>query len=340
VKSEMLRIETSGNALPFTIVLETDPRNEVSEVWARSRDGMTIVVFFCGVVLFVVFATVSFGLRPLRTLSSAIQSLTRGNYDTRIEENGPKELAALAQSFNHMAERLGALEHQTQRLHSQLLTIQEEERADLARDLHDDVGPFLFTVNVDAAVIADMARGSGQTEIDDRTRAIREAVGHMQRHVKSILGRLRPAGLSEIGLHKAISNLAAFWRQRDQDLTISVDVSDAVGTLEKTLEATAYRVIQESLNNAVRHGCARNINISVKIDDETGAVVVQISDDGVGLNGPQSTGFGLKGMRERVAAMGGQFQLSSGGTRGRGTTVTARFPGAQPVALQVGKMSA
>ena len=206
------------------ISLETDPHNEVSEVWIEFRDGMVIVVLFCVLSFAIIYWTAGRSLRPLEALSAGFRTIGAGDYATRVAEGGPPEVEHLARAFNLMAERLGALEERNERLHTQLLTIQEEERADLARDLHDDVGPFLFAVNIDVASIARLAEAHGDEEILERGRSIREAVSHMQKHVKAILGRLRPTGVAEIGLAQAVENLGVFWRRRHPQISIEFDV--------------------------------------------------------------------------------------------------------------------
>jgi two-component system sensor histidine kinase UhpB len=231
-----------------------------------------------------------------------------------------------------MAERLGALEERNERLHTQLLTIQEEERADLARDLHDDVGPFLFAVNIDVASIARLAEALGDEEILERGRSIREAVSHMQKHVKSILGRLRPTGVSEIGLAQAVENLGVFWRRRHPQISIEFDVGAPNVSFGDVVDATLYRLIQESLTNAIRHGRPRTIKVSIMTQAD-GDIVLQVSDDGVGLAAStERTGFGLAGMQERISALGGTLSVRNH-VDGKGTSVTARVPRQAPVAI-------
>ena len=106
-----------------------------------------------------------------------------------------------------------------------MLAIQEEERADLARDLHDEMGPFLFAMRVDAEAIESEARKAGQGAIaDPRAGAIGEAVSHIQSHVRDILKQLRPDGLAEIGLKTAIANLATFWQRHHDGIAIALEI--------------------------------------------------------------------------------------------------------------------
>jgi two-component system, NarL family, sensor histidine kinase UhpB len=313
------------------IALETDPHNEVSEVWTEFRDGMVIVLVFCVLSFAIIYWTAGRSLRPLETLSAGFRTIGRGDYGTRVAESGTPEVAHLARAFNLMAERLGALEERNERLHTQLLTIQEEERADLARDLHDEVGPFLFAVNIDVASIARLAAAHGDEEILERGRSIREAVSHMQKHVKSILGRLRPTGVTEIGFAQAVENLGVFWRRRHPEISIEFDVGAPNASFGDVADATLYRLIQESLTNAIRHGRPRAIKVSIQTQDQ-GDILLQVSDDGVGLTASaERTGFGLAGMKERISALGGTLTVRNHAD-GKGASVTAHLPRQAPVA--------
>lgn len=328
VTSETLAIPLPAEAVPYqTVTLETDPRNEVGEVWARARDDMLIMALFCFATILLGRWVVGHALAPLEKLSAGITVIGTGNYGARVEHSGPPEISALAASFNTMAEQLGTLESKNHRLTGQLLTIQEEERADLARDLHDDVGPFLFAVNVDAAAIARDASTKGLPDIAEQVRSIQESVIHMQRHVRAILSRLRPVGLQDVGLEQAVGNLAAFWQRRHADISICVHITADTARLSEAYNAAIYRLIQEGLSNAVRHGQSRTIDVTVA--DIAGDVVVEVRDDGQGLARPlpetTTNSFGLIGMQERVTALGGRLTLANR-TDGNGAVVTARLP--------------
>jgi two-component system, NarL family, sensor histidine kinase UhpB len=293
------------------ITVETDPRNEVGEVWTQLQDDLVAVGLCCGLSLVLVTFVVGRALQPLDRLSAALALLGSGEYTVRVEHAGPPELLRLGSGFNAMAERLEEAGARNLRLNDQLLTLQEEERTDLARDLHDEVGPFLFAVHLDAASI-EQAVASGQiAEVPERARAIREAVAHMQRHVRAMLHRLRPASPVEVGLAPALGNLVTFWRARQPAiefvLAVSID-DDAVG--EPTL-AAIYRLVQEGLNNSVRHGRPRRIEVIAETS-ETGDICVRVTDDGTGPDAFNEPGLGLTGMQERVRALGGTLSAGAG----------------------------
>ncbi len=316
----VLPVPGTGNV----VALEADPANEVGEVWDQATDAArTLAVFFALAVL-LIYWTVGRALGPLARLSAAFAQIGAGDYAARIDPGGPPELARLASGFNRMAEQLGEAGRQNRMLREQLLTLQEEERAELARDLHDEIGPFLFAAAIDAAGIPPLLEAGKPVEAAERADAIRDSVAHMQRQIRSILGRLRPLSYGSVGLAESIGNIVAFWRSRHPGIDFVVHVAEDDDAADETIRATACRVVQESVCNAVRHGEPERIGISVARDGMD--LVVRIDDDGAG---PGShgvmPGFGLAGMRERVAALAGTLAISAL-AGGRGLAVTARLP--------------
>lgn len=304
------------------IRIETDDHNEIGEVWEDLTLKLMLMTLFCGLVLVLVYLTLGRVLAPLRGLSDAFGRVGAGLYGSKVAEDGPSELATIYRGFNRMVEKLSEMELQNQRLSDQLLTVQEEERADIARDLHDEIGPFLFAVDVDATTIHRSAEQRGQRQELERADAIRESVAHMQKHLRSILGRLKPASLVDLGLSHAVDHLVGFWRGRNRSITFDVSIpADSYGV---RLDAVCYRIVQESLSNAIRHGRPTRIGIRAEETDD-GWLNLSVSDDGGGLKSFGQNGFGLVGMRERVAALGGQVHVEDR-PGGGGVIVHAELP--------------
>ncbi len=328
------RLPVGTEAGSQVVVLEAEPLNEAGEVWTQLRDSMAVLALSCVLSAVLVSLVVSRALQPLHRVSTALAAVGSGEYAVRLPQAGASELAGLTQGFNAMAARLSLAEAQNRRLHEQLVTLQEEERADLARDLHDEVGPFLFTAALDAAAVEQAAAAGQHAAIPERAQAIREAVGHMQRHVRAMLKRLRLASPVEVGLAPALGNIVAFWQAHRPTIAFALEVSADEDELDEATKAVIYRVAQEGLSNAVRHGRPGRIEVTV-MPGEDGSVVVRVSDDGIGMTDATEPGFGLAGMRERVAALGGSLHVA-GTPGGTGLTVTARLPcraeGAQPAA--------
>jgi|CXWK01.1.fsa_nt_gi two-component system sensor histidine kinase UhpB len=314
--------------------LQTDPWNEVAEVWDDAKLKFTIVGGFSSAVLALVYLTLGRALKPLEDLSSALVRVGRGDYAAHVAENGPAELATIYREFNRMADRLAEAERQNLQLNDQLSTVQEEERNEIARDLHDDVGPFLFAVDVDAQTIPPLLERNDTAAVAERAKSIRQAVSHMQTHLRSILNRLRPALLLDLGLSHAVDHLVAFWRTRHKGVTFDVDIAkDSFGM---ALDDVAFRIIQEGLANALRHGRPSRISISAgEIDPHRLRVCVR--DDGGGIAAGSNAGFGLTGMRERITALGGSFNMSSE-PKQKGVAITVELPmtSASPARAQAG----
>jgi two-component system sensor histidine kinase UhpB len=306
------------------IVLRTDPINEIGEVWAQSRDTVLVLAAFAVLSAALTCAVIGQALRPLETLANAFDRIGKGNYDERVGEYGPPEITRLTRGFNVMMQRLATIAAQNRRLHERLLTLQAEERADLARDLHDEIGPLLFAIDMTAATIERTANGERRSDTAILVRSIQDAVAQMQRHVRVLLGRLRP--IEAVRLAAAIDRLVVFWRSRRPDITFVVSVSIDVDRTDPSLNETVYRVVQESVSNAIRHAEPTQIQITIGHNGPD-RLRVEVADDGIGMTIDGTTGrdpgqLGLIGMRERVMAMAGSLMIQRG-PEGRGLAIIA-----------------
>ena len=272
-------------------------------------------------------------------LALALQQIGHGDYKLRIGGNSVPELSRLQSSFNRMASELAELDEEKRLLNEQLLTLQEEERSEIARDLHDEISPFLFAVSADLATIARLAKQGRSAEIAREIRSTLDAVSHMQRQIKTMLGRLRPGALADFGLAAAITSLVEFWHRRYPETCFKVNLPPAEASFGALIDITIYRIVQESLNNAVRHGKPAEISVSVTAvpadDLGHGRVVIEVANDGHGTDKTAGFGFGLTGMQERVHALGGQLVLIR--EPGLGLSVTATLP--LPAASYLGLIS-
>ena len=149
--------------------------------------------------------------------------------------------------------------------------------------------------------------------------------------MRDILGRLRPAVLLDVGLAHAIDNLVSFWATHRPGLAFDVHVPEE--GFGEPVDGTIYRVVQESVSNAVRHGTPARIDIAVEAGADR-AIAIRVSDDGGGLKGNgrpgrpgvgQGGGYGIIGMSERVASLGGTLEVKNR-PDGRGVVVEARLP--------------
>jgi two-component system, NarL family, sensor histidine kinase UhpB len=308
-----------------TVMLETDARNEISEVWGDVVLTLSILVIFCGLNAVLVYWITGQALRPLAAISAAFNGIGAGDYGLRVKEHGPSELAQLCRGFNLMAEQLAEVQSRKHRLEHQLAAVQEEERSELARDLHDEIGPLLFAVSVDLSVIQ-QDETVCNTPIAARIELIRDSIGRVYKDVKAILGRLRPATLVDLGLVQAAEGLVSFWQTRYPAVAFNLRApAEGFGT---RIDDTIYHLILESLSNALRHGKPTRIEITVSLEGDE--VLTVISDNGVGLKPDgHGLGFGLIGMQERVKVLGGTLSVGNSAVGG-GVLVSARLPIRKP----------
>jgi two-component system sensor histidine kinase UhpB len=304
------------------LILETDAHSEVSEAWDDVKLDLTILfIFFC-LVLALITHTLRGAFRPLQELCTALTRIGAGEYGTRLSWRNAYELDEVESGFNLMAGRLAEMELQNRLLQTRIQCVQEDERGEMARDLHDEVAPFLFAVSADASLILQYVPTKSMEDIEERANGILSSVSHMQLHLRDVLSRLMPDVLLDLGLSGAIESLVHFWQSRRPDIEFTLSI--APDPLDNRTSAVVFRVVQESLSNAVRHANPSKIDVSIKHCGERYEIC--IVDNGTGLKpGHQAQGFGLLGMRERVAAIGGKLNVVSR-TGAAGVTVHAALP--------------
>ncbi len=165
--------------------------DDTGEVWSEFLDIALVLALATAGGAVAVFALVTVALRPLTAVGRVLPRIGAGDYAGRAPEQGPPEIVALGRGVNEMAARLAAMRDRNRALEEQILTLQDEERADIARDLHDEIGPHLFAANVDAAMAAALIGSGKAAEALEPVRRAGVAIGHIQRLVRDILGRLQ-----------------------------------------------------------------------------------------------------------------------------------------------------
>lgn len=206
----------------------------------------------------------------------------------------------------------------------QRLAAAEAERQRWARELHDDTLQSLSALRIGLAT----ARRSGGAEalgsaVGQAVEQLEEAIANL----RTLITDLRPAALDELGVKAAIEALAERAGRNSMEVDVSIELHDGAdgesARLSEELETALYRVVQEALTNAAKHGLAKRAVIEVRQQD--GRIQLLVRDDGRGFDPDKRTeGFGLMGMSERVALLGGDLDVSS--AAGKGTTIAASLP--------------
>jgi signal transduction histidine kinase len=210
-----------------------------------------------------------------------------------------------------------------QALSARLVRAQEDERRTLARELHDEVGQSLSAIMMEASTArAAMNPDNGTADkIRDRVSSIAAMAEKTLNTVRDMALLLRPSMLDDFGLVPALN-----WQAREMSkrtgLNIRISADEASDDLPDEHKTCVYRVVQEALNNSVRHANARNVQVIVR--NEATRVIFSVQDDGSGFDKRFIRGLGLLGMEERVRRLGGELRIDS--QMGRGTTISAALP--------------
>src|SRR5229473_7163238 len=227
---------------------------------------------------------------------------------------------ALAIERARMTDALREREQRIAELSGHLLRVQEEERKRISRELHDETGQALMVVR--------LYLGMMETGVPAHKAKIRETVEVVDRTIEGIrriIGKLSPLVLQELGLVAAIRKEAKDLA-RNTGVKTRVMISDEVGRLASGTEQAIYRVVQEALHNVAKHAQAKNVTVQLERADELVQVVVE--DDGVGIQSRSSNSrdhsFGLAGIKERIAMLGGTSRVIS--TKGKGTRIEISVP--------------
>ncbi len=326
-------IIVSGRSLG-PLVITSHPTDEIAEIWDGIVTQLEIGLAIAAALLLITMTVVNRALQPIKSLADAITSIEAGLYDTRVSPSGSPELAAICRKLNHLASVLETATEDKRRLAERVVSLQDDERKEIARDLHDEFGPYLFALRAHASSLTQLAN-TREPDLDALRKhigAMSDQVNALQQFNRRILERLRPVGLAELGLADALAALLRLWRETHPGVVIETSISPSLHAGGETAELTIYRIIQEALTNVFRHARATHVDIRVEPARpvrpgtvETEATLVRVCDNGAGLATDHRQGFGMIGMRERVLALGGTMTVAS---TTQGVTVEARVPNA------------
>tara|TARA_R110001606_G_scaffold361754_7_gene515108 strand:+ start:4777 stop:6114 length:1338 start_codon:yes stop_codon:yes gene_type:complete len=316
------RLITKGSKSYGYLVVEADPSDEVNEVWADVQVLFWLGTFFLMLIVGLIYIALRQGLKPLEVLEDALGQLEKGDFSARVDTSVVKELSSIQFRFNHMASVLDKTMAENHALAGSMLTLQEEERRDLSRELHDELGPCLFGIRVDLGNIERIASEHKLPEIEQKVESVKLITNHIQSLVRKMLSRLRPLTLDDLGLVDALRDMLHNWRDRQPEIDWEWDFVGDFHALPDTLQVTIYRIVQECTTNCVRHAHASHVKVEARRENES--VKVTVTDDGVGFHTDLVRGFGLIGMRERVSALGGRIAFDT--AEGRGLQVRVLIP--------------
>jgi two-component system sensor histidine kinase UhpB len=284
---------------------------------------VTVILSAAALSLVVNLAVLRRRFTPLENLIEEMEKvdLTRpgANLPPSIDGKAEtEEVERIELAFLRMMRRLEA---ERRRAGSAALRAQEQERARVARDLHDEVNQSLTGVLLHLEAARAAAPPELQAELDQTKAAANQAMSELL----TLARQLRPTALDDLGLRAAVEGLTSSFDAGD--VAISFEAKGDLSTLPEDVQLVVYRVTQEALSNAARHADPSRIDVRLRREGEE--VLLEVVDDGSGFAFAEAEkGLGLAGMRERSLLVDGELSIES--RPGNGTTVRLRVaPGAE-----------
>ena len=286
------------------LVFDPTLEPEIHEKWIGFLAIMTAGLGLAIVTVVVAFLTIGTALRPLRDLGLGLARLRAGNYAVAIDCRGPPEISLSCGAANDLGATLDAFHRENRSLLRKMVSMQDDERRDIARELHDELGPLLFSIRANATAFSDAMPDGSQ---DHPAQRVMQSVEALQSTNRRILDRLRPHYIEELGIAVSIESLVRKMRAQSPDIVFKPQIDPDIGTVDRVVAQTIYRVLQEGITNVMRHSDAKQAILRVAVRNDW--VDIEVIDDGVGLRDDFVMGRGLTGMRERVRALGGTFDI-------------------------------
>ena len=331
----------------WSVELTASPDSELQESLGNLAGTFGLLALCCVLMLAVMHWNVRRALHPLRALLGAIGRIERQDLGAvrALPRMPVRELEAIAQALKHLVSEQERTEAARRVLGHRLLSLREDERQRLARDLHDEFGQRLTALRVDAAWLT--RRLQDQPPLQGVAAGMGEQVARVQEDVRQLLRRLRPFDAGEGGVPQTLGRLRLMLQELVQGwttaaqghgtrFTLDLDAAHDALELPQELILGLYRISQEALTNVARHADAGEARLAVRVKpgaDGVPRLDWSVRDDGRGLDNLEAAlqrGSGLAGIKDRVWALGGDFDwcaAASGAPSGGrpGLLLRARF---------------
>ena len=318
------------------LLLYSDPSRAILDGWDDFKPMVLTVLtgFILGNLL--VFVLVGRAMQPLQKVVHGLQAMEGGSYDTRLPAMQGKEARVLGEAFNAMAQSVQdgiAAQNrareatlalaQNRELTQVIQTRIEEVRGQIARELHDELGQQVTAIKSLGQAMVLRAQGV-DAHTENAARMVIQSADAIYEEVHQLVSKLRPLALDRFGLQDALQDLVEDARSRHTGVRILLQVNTPLQDIEPSLATATYRIVQESLTNALKHAQASEIRI--QLTDQEKQLHIDISDNGVGASPDwaDSGQYGVIGMRERAQGLGGSFHFAS--LHPSGVRVTAVLP--------------
>jgi two-component system sensor histidine kinase UhpB len=319
-----------------TLTIEGNASRAVLDGWDDTVTLLEFGAFAFALGNVLVFRLVRRATQPFRSIERGLAEVERGAFHTRLPPLAGAEAGRIARAFNRMAaaveENLSARAEaadarlrldESRELAGIVQSRIEEERAAIARELHDETSQSVTAIRSLALSLA-RRETSDVAAVREAAQLIADTAAKLHSAMHGLIPRLRPLALDALDLREAISERVGEWRQLHPEISFSLTVGALPEGLGESYALAVYRILQEAVTNALRHADAQRIGI--RLESRADLLCLEVTDDGRGLadDWQRAGRFGVRGMRERARALGGEVEI--GNRDDGGTRVFARLP--------------
>jgi len=299
-----------------TLLLTANPMDEITEAWGESKAYFWSIVLMIAFIFFTINLAFNSMLQAVKSILTGLSKLEVGQYGSQLPTFKISEFDSIAHEINKMSLALKAAQESNQALALHTMKIQELERQNMSRELHDEMGQSLTAIKAMAVTCK-----QPKTDVNTVASSIVDICNHLSVVVRSMMRTLHPLSLTELGLGATISDLVTEWQRRVPELSFNLDYDSSLEKLNSEVTIHVYRIVQECLTNVIRHANATEVTILLvkRLD----LVWITVADNGHGASN-KDQGFGLLGMRERAANLGGKLKFES--VQQGGVSVIVQLP--------------
>jgi two-component system, NarL family, sensor histidine kinase UhpB len=289
------------------IVIKPEPIYEYAEIWQQIKVGLWIIGAFLILINIIVLILFSHMIKPINKIIEGFEKLEAGNYKSKINKSNILELDIIGKKFNSMINNLRQSNDKIHKLSQNLINVQEQEKSELARDLHDELGQSLTALQAEAASISKSTKKSSR---DDAIFNVIQLSKNMMLSTREIIKKLNLGLIEDLGFESALIELFENWKRRFKGVKFEYKIEDkALRKITKQETAHLYRIFQEALTNISKHSEPKNIKITLKSFDQGNKTRILISNDGIKSNLVNNEGLGLIGIAERVGQINGSLEV-------------------------------
>lgn len=312
----------SGTMRLGKIIVSADTDSELRDLWYKTLSTLTPVMILFMLISFGLSFIISIFIKPIADFLRAVNKGAELDPSHRSGLFRMTHLLRLPKHLQGIHHDLQTSSQKVQDLNNKILHLQEEERRRLSAELHDELGQHLTAIRFEAELIK-TAKNLQETQFS--AEAIDKIGRDMKDIVRSMLERLRPPDFEIFGLRGAITEMISGWQLRHPQANIVFHFIADLKGIDDAKQLSMYRIVQEGLTNISRHAGSSVVDVTISLVSSDELITIMVIDNGQGCDlTKQVNGFGLKGMRERVASLSGKIVLDS--SPGNGMKIIVEIP--------------